>query len=1232
MTDWQAGSRGDPRRARLAARRRLGSKNSSFILGTSLLGALAWPSLGRSRHDRARRRPVPALLRRRDPRPGRGRRVLPGCRRGLAARRRRAAVRAGAHRRAEAEHGGPVAARGARGGARAPQRRGREVSQPVRLRRRAAQRASARAPRHGRGAGERRDRGRPARRAGVRRRERRDRHRVDGPDVVTRRVEGAGRRQASPPARGGSGRGAAGRLHRLQSDGGQPGRLARGERRAVPGAAVPDAADGPRGARGRGRAGGSGGGEEGRRARHRPARHRQADPAGERHGVQRRPRGGRSHPREPGRAHALGADRAGATERAGRRHPALRHPARHAPRNARPAERRSLGDDQRVQHGQPREGPRGVRAAPHRDEPEDPGEPPRPARDHRVQDQVNLRTPIRVWTRRARFAPLAVALVLASVSDVAAQAPPIRAPARPPTVGTPRAAGAPARPAPAPPAATPPAAPAAKPAATPDPPGASGPLPTSMDTIAKATDTPYRPKPGGAMVKFNLQDADLAELVNHISGMTGKRFIYGPKVRTIKATVVSPSPITLAEAYQAFLAILEANGMTVVPHGRFLEIVDTAGVATQPTPIYARGAPVPDEERYVTRLYRLQHVTAEEVAAVLAKFKSKDGDITVYAPGQLLILTDTGTNLQRMIRLIEEVDVGSAGSQMWIEPVHYGSASDLAKRINELFDLSAKGGGATGGLVKVVSDDQTNSLIIVGSEDSYLKLVELLRRIDTKPTGEGRVRVLALQHAVAEELAQTLTQMLQGAGRPGPQAQGPMAGMFESEVRVVADKATNSLVITSTARDYAQLRLVIDRLDAPRRQVFIEAVIMDVSVNHSSQWGLGYHAGAAPDLGGGGNSLIYGGLNPLRSIGLPTDLQGLALGVRGPEIAGTSELLGTGISIPAFGVVLNALAANSDANVLSTPHIIATDNVPAEINVGENIPLQQNFGGTSNLAGLAGLAGGQAGASGLLGALGGMGFGGFSAPRQDVGTKIKVTPHVNNDDRVRLEIEEEISEQGAASGQLGVVSITKRTAATTVVVDNQQTVVIGGLMRDSVIKTRDKIPVLGDLPVLGFLFRSSSTQKRKTNLLLILTPYVIHDQNDLRKIFERKMQERQEFLDRYFVFGNNEWEPPNDYSRTRGLVEEIRQAYAAVEEQLRLERESEVEEKEHRPGEALDLPTPVRSPGAAPSPTPSRPATPGRPATPARPAPAAAPRPRTELDAPIRINPVARSVNVERVE
>ncbi|HMI90367.1 MAG TPA: type II secretion system protein GspD, partial [Polyangiales bacterium] len=281
--------------------------------------------------------------------------------------------------------------------------------------------------------------------------------------------------------------------------------------------------------------------------------------------------------------------------------------------------------------------------------------------------------------------------------------------------------------------------------------------------------------------------------------------------------------------------------------------------------------------------------------------------------------------------------------------------------------------------------------------------------------------------------------------------------------------------------------------------------------------------------------------------GLATDgqsLTGLAVGVQGPMIENSQQLVG--MSLPGFGVAINALASSGDANILSTPHLIATDNVEAEISVGQNVALQTSSLGGIN-PGLLSALGGQGAAGGALGALGGLGglggaLGGLGGalPRQDVGTTVTITPHINEADEIRLQIAQEISSAGAPSsdGQ-GARDIDRTRAKTEVVVRDQQTVVIGGLMRDQITTAATKVPVLGDIPLIGALFRSSSKQKIKKNLLLFLTPYIIRSPADLRSIYERKMRERQEFIDRYFVFGDPDYEPPMDYSRTRGLISEI---------------------------------------------------------------------------------------------
>jgi len=745
----------------------------------------------------------------------------------------------------------------------------------------------------------------------------------------------------------------------------------------------------------------------------------------------------------------------------------------------------------------------------------------------------------------------------------------------------------------------------------------------------------YAPRNGGDRVSFSLEDADLPELVRVIGELTGKRFIFGGKIRSIKATVFSPQKVTVAEAYQAFLSILEANGLTVVPHGRFYKIVDSPD-AKSGVPVYVAGQAGTGEDRYITRIHRLRNANADEIATVLGHFKSKDGDITVYAPGNLLIITDTGANIQRMMRILEDVDVGGVGDQIWIEPIHYGIAADIAARLNEVFDI--KGGTApkpgdrpstVGGdvhITKVLSDDRSNSVVVIGTERAYLRILEFIKRLDVPHNGEGEIHVLALQHADALELAKTLTDIVTGAASAGATAGKPGATpltIFESGVKVSADKATNSIVVTSSLRDFANLRTVIDQLDQPRRQVFIEAVIMDLTVDRENTLGVSFHA-ADVENGptAGGQTLIYGGLNPLNSITLPTaqSLNAFALGVRGPGLPGTENLLGTGFSIPAFGTIINAMASTNDADILSTPHILATDNIPAEINVGSNIPLQTNVGGVGALPG----------AAGALGGLGALGLGGFgTAPRQDIGTKIKIVPHLNDSDEVRLEVTEEISDVTgqAPVGNLGAVPFSKRTAQTQLVVKDQQTAVIGGLMRNRIARADTKIPLLGDIPVLGALFRTRSTSVQKSNLILILTPYIIREQSDLRTVFERKMQERQEVLDHYFVFSEEtEYEPPKDYSRTNGLLEDIRQSYMDIDEQRHFEELTRPRElRTHEPGQPLELPEPIDTSEAA-SPT-ATPPTGAPPPNAAVPAPANLPPP-----PPPTLNVVPPPRSIERME
>jgi general secretion pathway protein D len=709
------------------------------------------------------------------------------------------------------------------------------------------------------------------------------------------------------------------------------------------------------------------------------------------------------------------------------------------------------------------------------------------------------------------------------------------------------------------------------------------------------TGVEFQPMSPRTRVTFNLEDAELPDLVRLISNMTGRRFILPTKLRAIKATVFAPTKVTVAEAYQAFLSVLEVNGFTVVPSGRYLKIVETTNIEQQTIPLYEDGSPTPASDRYITRIHHLENVSAEDVTNLLGRFKSASGNITSYGPTNMLIITDTGAQIRRMLRLVAAIDLPRSGTQTWIEPIHYANAAELASRLLEIFPADTAAGApstpnprtapragnqndaalvgsvtAESTIRNIIADERTNSLIIISTERAYLRILEMIRQLDVALEGEGRIHVHYVQHGAATDIAGALTSLVGASSTRPPaggargQAQRPAATpvatgtLFEGAIAVTAYEPANALVITSSLHDYTALRKVIERLDAPRKQVFIEAVVMELGIERSSELGFSFHGGAGNFPTDGSLSLF--GFNAPSSIDITqNNLTGLALGVRGPTIENSQQLVG--FSVPGFGVVVTALAQSGDADVLSTPHIIAIDNTEAEISVGENIPLQTNgvapgtFAGAGSLGALA-----QASAGGQdLGSLAGLAGGLGSVARQDVGTTIRVTPHINANNEVRLEIEEEISEQGATSGTLGVVSINRRTARTEVMVRDQQTIVIGGLMRDAIQNKEDKVPVLGDIPILGALFRKTSKNKRKTNLLLILTPYIIRDPGDLREIFERKMQERQQMIDRYFVFGEDKFEPHIDYSRTRGLVAEIVNEIDGVEEEILLAKAAELE-------------------------------------------------------------------------
>jgi len=698
----------------------------------------------------------------------------------------------------------------------------------------------------------------------------------------------------------------------------------------------------------------------------------------------------------------------------------------------------------------------------------------------------------------------------------------------------------------------------------------------------------FKPKAPGEKVHFQLEDAEISELVRVVGGLTGKRFVIANnKIKSIKATIVAPEPITVAEAYQAFLSVLQANGLTVLERGTFYQIVESKDIERQNTAVVPSGS-APDEDRYVTQIQRLRNLRAEDIAKdFLSKFQTRDGSIVPYGPGNLLIMTDTGSNIRRMMRLLEEIDVPSgAEDKLYFEPIHYVPAADVEKKLTEIFDLKKRESAQNGTLhiTKLASVEQPNFLVVVASPESYSRLLAIVQLLDQPVSNEGQINVVSLQHADAKKLVGPLTEALGGTAAPAPAQSGPggqsgstsgsaggaahgggaAVSVLESPVKISAEETTNSILVTSSPRDFAAIKMVIDRLDRPKRQVYIEAVVMEISADRTSDFGVAWNGASGSSSG----ILGYGGFRAASSIQPDASaLQAFTLGIQGPQIQlpfsipiGTSTIT----SIPSIGAAVTALASTQGSDILSTPSIMASDNTPAELKVQLNTPLNPNAPPASIIAGGTTLPGSPS-----------------SANLQKIGPRIKVTPHLNESDEVRLDVDEQISDiqsSPAKDDTYGSVTFIERSAITTLTVKDEETVVIGGLIRNQILKSESKVPVLGDIPVLGALFRTTHDEHHKSNLVLVLTPHIIRDRTDSVRVFTKKMEERQEMIDHNALFSGDKWEPPRSYDRGHGLLHVIRESYREDRAQRALDKmRAPLPIKVHDPQPPMELPAPIQT-------------------------------------------------------
>jgi general secretion pathway protein D len=619
-------------------------------------------------------------------------------------------------------------------------------------------------------------------------------------------------------------------------------------------------------------------------------------------------------------------------------------------------------------------------------------------------------------------------------------------------------------------------------------------------------------------IQLDFVNAEISDLAQSIGELTKRNFIIDDKVRgTI--TIISPQPVTVDEAYSAFISALEVKGFAVTKVGQMHKIVPLREMNKMAIPTDVSSAAGGDDA-FITRLIPVKNTRSSEISKTLKNLLTKNGDMISYDPTNTLIVTDSVSNLRRLVRIIERLDEVGLEENINILKLQYAPAVDTAEKIKKIFDMggptspgSVAAAGGEGGsynyISKIIPDERTNSLIIASSPEAFTKVAAFVKRLDGAlgdAASSGRIHVHYLNYADSKELATTLSGVSASAKKttsasstnrrnpaPQPTPDAPsapvVAGMLGGDVEIVADEQTNALIITASANDYQSLIPVINKLDKRIPQAFVEAMILEVDVDRITD--VGFSANLGAEYGKNNQVDVFGAttFGSLSSILLPSStdsLQGLVVGTRSRTIevplGGDQKL-----QIPVFGGIFRALQTSGIVNVLSTPNILTRDNKEAEIIVGSRVPFISVSGRDVNNQPI------------------------NQIQREDVALTLRVKPQINSSDELTMDIFQEIQDITSNSEIFGPTT-SKRSAKTTVLVKNGQTITIGGLISDRVSQSKSKVPLLGDIPLIGFLFRSSNNTKRRQSLMMMLTPNIIRSPEDLEAISLQKNQERKEFM------------------------------------------------------------------------------------------------------------------------
>ncbi|NIR58912.1 MAG: type II secretion system secretin GspD [Gammaproteobacteria bacterium] len=564
-------------------------------------------------------------------------------------------------------------------------------------------------------------------------------------------------------------------------------------------------------------------------------------------------------------------------------------------------------------------------------------------------------------------------------------------------------------------------------------------------------------------VTLNLKDADIRALIDTVAEITGKNFVVDPRVKG-QVTVISTEPIDSAAVYEVFRSILQVHGFAAIESGAVIKVVPDTTAKQLDTPV---GAGV-GREAVVTHVIPIDHVAAAQLVPILRPLVPQQGHLAAYPPSNVLIVSDRAGNVQRLARIVERID-RETGDELEVVPLNHASASEVVRILGNL--VQRQGADAAAGLgPRLAADERTNSVLMRGDRGDRLRLRAIISHLDTPLEKGGNTHVVYLRYAKAEDMVPVLEGLSTSitSARQGQAAEGAQGG---AAVSIQADESTNALVINAPPGVYRSLRSVIKQLDIRRAQVLVEAIIADMSADRAAQLGLQWASdGTAGDnegalglqaFGGAGNNIVQLFLEPV-SVG-----EGLTVGV-GEFADGEFRL----------GALVRALASDASTNILSTPSLVTLDNTEAEIVVAQNVPF------------ITGQFTTQASATTEAGTVNPF----QTIERQDVGLTLRVTPQINEGDAVKLDIVQEVSSLAPAATAGAADLITnKRSIKTSVLVEDGRFVVLGGLIDDSLQERVQKVPFLGDVPVLRHLFRFSDTTKVKRNLMVFLHPVILRD-------------------------------------------------------------------------------------------------------------------------------------------